>query len=103
MGWFKRFSRKKSSTPKKSVDLRAPRNDYYSPATYEYHGPDQTTRLPEKVLRRIFEEVCPHATDDTLDGSEDSGNDGCMTCDMRDLAHCALTRRSWYGIAAGLL
>ncbi|KAG9197918.1 hypothetical protein G6514_000700 [Epicoccum nigrum] len=103
MGWFKRFSRKKSSTPKKSVDLRVPRNDYYSPATYEYHGPDQTTRLPEKVLRRIFEEVCPHSTDDTLDGSEDSGNDGCMSCDTRDLAHCALTRRSWYGIAAGLL
>ena len=56
-----------------------------------------------QVLRRIFEEVCPHSTDDTLDGSEDSGNDGCMSCDTRDLAHCALTRRSWYGIAAGLL
>jgi hypothetical protein len=59
MGWFKRFSRKKSSTPKKSVDLRVPRNDYYSPATYEYHGPDQTTRLPEKVLRRISRRCAP--------------------------------------------
>jgi hypothetical protein len=26
-----------------------------------------------------------------------------MSCDMRDLAHCALTKRQWYGVAAGLL
>lgn len=100
MGWFKRLTRKK---PKKSVDVRPPHSDYYSPATYSYHGPDQTQRLPENVLRRIFQEVCPHSADETLDGSEDSGNDGCMSCDMRDLAHVALTRRAWYGIAAGLL
>ena len=98
MGFFKRFSRKKS----KASNI-APRNDLYSAATYSYHGPDQTQRLPEKVLRRIFEEVCPHAADETLQGSEDSGNEGCMSCDMRDLAHCALTRRQWYGIAAVLL
>ncbi|KAH9882482.1 hypothetical protein J1614_000718 [Plenodomus biglobosus] len=99
MGFFKRFRRQKS--PKKSASL--PRNDLYAPATYAYHGPDQTQRLPDTVLRRIFEHVCPHSADETLDGSEDSGNDGCMSCDMRDLAHCALTRRQWYGIAAGLL
>ena len=100
MGWFKRFSRKKN---KKSLDVRPPHSDAYSPATYDYRGPDQTQRLPENVLRRIFQEVCPHSSDDSLDASEDSGNDGCMSCDMRDLAHVALTRRSWYGIAAGLL
>lgn len=99
MGFFKRFRRQKS--PKKSASL--PRNDFYSSTTYTYHGPDQTKRLPDSVLRRIFEEVCPHAADETLDGSEDSGHDGCMSCDMRDLAHCALTTRKWYGIAAGLL
>lgn len=99
MGFFKRFRRQKS--PKKSASL--PRNDFYSPATYAYHGPDQTQRLPDTVLRRIFEEVCPHSADETLQGSEDSGNDGCMSCDMRDLAHCALTKRQWYGVAAGLL
>lgn len=98
MGFFKRFSRKKS----KPVVAPA-RNDFYSPATYDYHGPDQTRRLPDNVLRRIFEEVCPHSADESLDGSEDSGNDGCMSCDMRDLAHCALTKRQWYGVAAGLL
>ncbi|KAF1918928.1 hypothetical protein BDU57DRAFT_490737 [Ampelomyces quisqualis] len=98
MGFFKRFSRKKSKPAS-----AAPRNDGYSPATYTYHGPDHTQRLPETVLRCILEQVCPHAADETLDGSEDSGNDGCMSCDMRDLAHCALTRRQWYGVAAGLL
>ncbi|EDU44055.1 F-box domain containing protein [Pyrenophora tritici-repentis Pt-1C-BFP] len=99
MGFFKRFRRHKS--PKKNESRT--RNDLYAAATYDYHGPDQTQRLPDKVLRRIFEEVCPHSADETLDGSEDSGNDGCMSCDMRDLAHCALTKRQWYGVAAGLL
>ena len=99
MGFFKRFRRHKS--PKKTESRT--RNDLYATPTYDYHGPDQTQRLPDKVLRRIFEEVCPHSADETLDGSEDSGNDGCMSCDMRDLAHCALTKRQWYGVAAGLL
>ena len=99
MGFFKRFTRRKHKPSN-------PRNDFKFPAaapTYDYHGPDQSQRLPDKLLRRIFEEVCPHASDETLDGSEDSGNDGCMSCDMRDLAHCALVKRQWYGIAAGLL
>jgi len=99
MGFFKRFRRHKS--PKKTESRT--RNDLYATPTYAYHGPDQTQRLPDTVLRRIFEEVCPHSADETLDGSEDSGNDGCMSCDMRDLAHCALTKRQWYGVAAGLL
>lgn len=99
MAFFRRFRRHKS--PKKSASQ--PRTDFYSPATYPYHGPDQTPRLPDKILRRIFDQVCPHSADETLDGSEDSGHDGCMSCDMRDLAHCALTKRQWYGVAAGLL
>jgi len=98
MGFFKRFSRKKSKPTN-----NAQWNEAYSASTYSYNGPDQTQRLPDKILRMIFEELCPHSADETLEGSEDSGNDGCMSCDMRDLAHCALTRRSWYGAAAGLL
>ena len=99
MGFMKRFTRKKSP---KNKDLIRPRNDdYYSPQPY--HGPDQFRRLDDKLLLRIFEHVCPHATDDSLDSSEDSGNDGCMTCDTRDLAHCALVKRQWYGVSAGLL
>jgi len=99
MGFFKRFRRQRAL--KKSASL--PHNDLYEPAPYAYYGPDQTYRLPDTVLRRIFEHVCPHSADETLNDSEHSGNDGCMSCDMRDLAHCALTRRQWYGIAAGLL
>lgn len=99
MGFFKRFTRRKSKAASKA------RNDFTFPPApqYDYHGPDQTQRLPEKILRRIFEQVCPHSADETLVGSEDSGNDGCMSCDMRDLAHCALVKRQWYSIAAGLL
>ncbi len=98
MGFFKRFKRLKS--PKKATSQA--RNDY-APVTYTYNGPDQTPRLPDKIIRRIFEEVCPHAADESLVSSEDSGHDGCMSCDMRDLAHCALTKRQWYGVAAGIL
>ena len=99
MGFMKRFRRQKSPKNKQGVL----RNDFQFPAAAPYAGPDCTARLPDKVLRRIFEDVCPHATDESFASSEDSGNDGCMTCDMRDLAHCALTKRQWYGVAAGLL
>lgn len=96
MGFMKRFRRPKSP---KNKDLRV-RDAFVFPA---YTGPDQTQRLPDTILRRIFEEVCPHSTDESFEPSEESGHDGCMSCDMRDLAHCALTKRQWYGVAAGLL
>jgi hypothetical protein len=95
MGFMKRFRRKSPKTKQ-----ARPRDDVYIPA---YHGPDQTRRLDDKILRLIFEQICPHSTDETFESSEESGHDGCMTCDMRDLAHCALTKRQWYGVAAGLL
>ncbi|KAF2871348.1 hypothetical protein BDV95DRAFT_494501 [Massariosphaeria phaeospora] len=99
MGFMKRFRRQK--TPK-DKELRAHAHaDLYAPAAYA--GPDLTRRLDDKILRRIFELVCPHAADHSLESSEESGNDGCMSCDMRDLAHCALAKRQWYGPAAGLL
>lgn len=100
MGFMKRFRRQKSP---KNKELGRLRNDFQFPAAAPYAGPDLTSRLDDKLLRRIFEEVCPHSTDESFTSSEDSGNDGCMTCDMRDLAHCALTKRQWYGVAAGLL
>lgn len=98
MGFMKRFRRQKSPKHKEGRG----RDDFSFPAAV-YNGPDCTLRLDDKILRRIFEEVCPHSTDESFDSSEDSGNDGCMTCDMRDLAHCALVKRSWYGVAAGVL
>jgi hypothetical protein len=99
MGFLKRFRRQKSPKHKEG----RLREDFTFPPAPAYQGPDCTSRLDDKILRRIFEYVCPHSTDETFDSSEDSGNDGCMSCDMRDLAHCALTKRQWYSVAAGLL
>ncbi|KAL3476450.1 hypothetical protein BJX99DRAFT_227732 [Aspergillus californicus] len=68
------------------------------------YGPDLTQKLPDAVLARIFAFVCPHAVNDTYDTSEESmTEDGCMLCDMRDLAHCASVSRTWYPIARSLL
>lgn len=60
-------------------------------------GADYITKLPTKVLKHIFEFVCPHTLDKSYEVQErvDVG-DGCMLCDLRDLAHCAAVRRSWY-------
>lgn len=96
MGFMKRFRRAKEP---KNKDV-GPREHFAFPA---YAGPDQTPRLDDRILRRIFEHVCPHTADESLESSEESGHDGCMSCDMRDLAHCALTKRQWYSVAAGLL
>jgi hypothetical protein len=100
MGFMRLFRRKKDDSTKKNKALRLANQDFHTPA---YHGPDQFQRLDDKILRRIFEFVCPHAADETLESCEDSGHDGCMTCDMRDLAHCALAKRQFYSVAAGLL
>lgn len=59
-------------------------------------GTDYTKRLPRRVLIRIFSFVCPHTEDNSYDTSEESmTEDGCMLCDMRDLAHCALVCKRW--------
>ncbi|KAI9368108.1 hypothetical protein BJX61DRAFT_240848 [Aspergillus egyptiacus] len=65
---------------------------------------DLTKRLPPPVLARIFAFVCPHAVDSSYDSSEESmTEDGCMLCDMRDLAHCALVCKRWCPVARSLL
>ncbi|QSS58090.1 F-box domain-containing protein [Histoplasma capsulatum] len=65
---------------------------------------DFTQNLPLEVLSRIFSYVCLHVLDDTYNSSEESmTEDGCMLCDMRDLAHCALVCRKWYSPAHKLL
>ncbi|KAL7903467.1 hypothetical protein HDV63DRAFT_124548 [Trichoderma sp. SZMC 28014] len=56
--------------------------------------------LPATVLERIFGFVCPHSRDETYDACEESGNDdGCMLCDLRDLAHCSQVNRAWHEAA----
>lgn len=69
-----------------------------------YGQPDLITRLPERVLGLIFSFVCPHTRDTSFFPSEESQiGDGCMLCDLRDLARCAQVSRKWYSIAQGLL
>jgi hypothetical protein len=62
-----------------------------------YYGPDMTAYLPENVLQRIFQEVCPHTRDDSYNTCETQLEyEACMLCDVRDLANCAKVKRQWY-------
>ncbi|PGG98059.1 hypothetical protein AJ79_08991 [Helicocarpus griseus UAMH5409] len=112
MKLFKNFRSKAKS---KSVDHYA---DYHEKYNNGYHrnrnpqyssfsyGPraDFTQKLSPEILSRIFSFVCLHSVDDTYNSSEESmTEDGCMLCDMRDLAHCALVNRRWHSPAHNLL
>ncbi|KAI9828453.1 MAG: hypothetical protein M1832_002881 [Thelocarpon impressellum] len=67
-------------------------------------GTGIASRLPPPVLERIFSLVCPHACDESYDDLEASMiEDGCMLCDMRDLAACSAACRGWSGTARSLL
>ena len=66
-------------------------------------GDDYTRKLPRPLLARIFNFVCPHSVDNSYETSEESMTDGCMLCDMRDLAHCALVSKRWFLEARALL
>jgi hypothetical protein len=101
MGLLKHFkSRPKLRSDEKTGSTNG--HVYYpSPAL---PGRDYIQRLPPKVVRRIFEFVCPHTLDRSYDISENSQvGDSCMLCDIRDLAHCAAARRDWYQLAQTLL
>ena len=65
---------------------------------------DVTATLPTNALALIFSYVCPHAEDESYETAEDSMvEDGCMLCDMRDLAHCASVCRRWNQVAQKML
>ncbi|KAL8870680.1 MAG: hypothetical protein Q9198_007576 [Flavoplaca austrocitrina] len=70
---------------------------YKSPSAFSPRNPsgrDYTSRLPLKLLTEILSSICPHACDDNYLSLEDSMRDGgCMLCDMRHLAQCALVSR----------
>ena len=62
------------------------------------------SRLPAHLLKKISIYVCPHTQDEAYTTSEDSMiEDGCMLCDMRDLAQCALVCRHWGEVAQNIL
>lgn len=80
---------------------------HYAPPTLagtRSAGLDVSATLPTAIVERIFCHVCPHTRDLTYESSEDSiMGDGCMLCDMRDLAQCALVCRRWAEVAQNLL
>lgn len=90
----------RSRTKLKSPTAEAQVYGQYEPAAQRRPAPE----LPAKVLSRLFTYVCPHTEDEAYTTSEDSMiGDGCMLCEMRDLAHCAAVCRSWAGVAQNLL
>jgi hypothetical protein len=103
MGLLKHF---RSKSKLREINIPQP-VDYIShpvPSTPARFGRDHTTRLPDKVLNRVLQFVCPHSTDHTYQPSEDSQiGDGCMLCDLRDIAVCAQVCRWWYNLAQRLL
>nr|POE72774.1 hypothetical protein CFP56_30713 [Quercus suber] len=100
MGLLKHF-RSKSRLRENSTPARVYTSSQAPPAR---GGRDFTSRLPAKVLGQIFTYVCPHTQDTSYEPSERSQiGDGCMLCDLRDLAKCAQVCRKWYGIAQALL
>ncbi|KAF4555102.1 Hypothetical protein D9617_3g021720 [Elsinoe fawcettii] len=104
MGFLKHL-RSKSRIKAQDEYYQSPQQTYYqqTPPVPTY-GRDLTSRLSDDTLQRIFEYVCPHATDRTCVSSEDSAvGDGCMLCDMRDLARSAQVNRKWYKVAQSLL
>lgn len=101
MGLFKHFKSKS-----RAEDFGA--QGVYDPSSYSTFGrrPGRNLilRLPEPVLQRIFSFVCPHCRDTSFLPSEESQiGDGCMLCDLRDVATCARVCRQWYGPAQKLL
>lgn len=103
MGFFSRLRRRSKShsrTAKCYDHLRINgANGYTTPDNappVPCPGRDYTKALPQPVLGRILAAVCPHTRDNSYDTSEESmTEDGCMLCDMRDLAHCALVCKRW--------
>jgi hypothetical protein len=79
-------------------------NGHYNYTVLPVAGADYTAKLPPKVLKRIFEFVCPHTLDKSYEPQENVNvGETCMLCGLRDLAHCAAVRRSWYHPAQELL
>ncbi|CAG8287692.1 unnamed protein product [Penicillium salamii] len=95
MGLFDKLRRSSRRSAGVATDPPSPR--------VNVPGRDCTRRLPRPVLARIFAFVCPHAVDNSYGTSEESASDGCMLCDMRDLAHCAMVCKRWFLDARALL
>ncbi|KAI9760716.1 MAG: hypothetical protein M1835_000112, partial [Candelina submexicana] len=79
-------------------------HDQYATSSAGRSPQGLAARLPLNVLELLFTFVCPHTLDESYIPSENSMvEDGCMLCDMRDLAHCAGVSRRWSEPAQKLL
>lgn len=105
------FRRKDKDKKKKSGDLS---QDYAAYARHHERTPSYPppthrsaallARLPPPILQRIFGFVCPNACDNSYETCERSALDnGCMLCDLRDLAHCISVCREWRRAAVPVL
>ncbi|KAL7816438.1 hypothetical protein V8C44DRAFT_288688 [Trichoderma aethiopicum] len=102
---FRRKDKKKSEAASPPEALRRPvsisRQPWFPPSV---RSSQLVAVLPANVLQRIFFFVCPHSLDETYDACEASGKgEGCMLCDLRDLAHCSMVNRTWHENAIKLL
>lgn len=97
----------RSRSKLKSNGAEAQVYTHHAPPTFAATGSsglDVSATLPTPVLERILTYICPHTRDSTYESSEESVmGDGCMLCDMRDLAQCALVCRRWAEVAQNLL
>lgn len=95
------------SPPLGSYDDHDPRN--YSQSARFQPRPTRVSaallaRLPEAAFKSIFAFVCPHSVDESYATCEQSSvEDGCMLCDLRDLARCVAVCRRWRTEAVKLL
>ncbi|KAI9816430.1 MAG: hypothetical protein M1826_001820 [Phylliscum demangeonii] len=101
---FLRSIRSRSRSKVRPGDGRQGQQAQVYDAGQRWSSYDPSKRLPEAVVTRIMQYVCPHSMEESYDSAEDSTpDDGCLLCDMRDLAHCALACRRWAGVARDLL
>ncbi|KAF1822904.1 uncharacterized protein K489DRAFT_318674 [Dissoconium aciculare CBS 342.82] len=95
MGFLKHFRSKA-----RLRDNSNPKAASYPELPYVRYGRDYTRQLPDAILARIFAYVCPHVADTTYEPCESSQiGEGCMLCDLRELAECARLCRKWRAVA----
>jgi hypothetical protein len=102
MGLFKRFRSKHNLKVKEEQQQQQQQHQHQQQRSAEPYYPsspgiDYSYKLPPTLIARIFSFVCPHSSDFTFETFEDVDyGDTCFRCDTRDLANCALVKRSWY-------
>jgi hypothetical protein len=100
MGFFKHL-RAKSSNKGHESSHNSPKRS--SPLAVR-PGRDFAAKLPNDILTKIMVQVAPHTQDTTYEPSERSTiGEGCMLCDLRDLAKAGQVCRRWYNAAATVL